>query len=58
MILKRGTNHRGLKVYKVYLNDYSGLTLIYFTARLNLVKTAYCAYTVPFPDVRLVFTGP
>ena len=38
---------QGLKVYKVYINDDPVLTLTYFTARSNLVKIAYCAYTRP-----------
>ena len=45
MILKLCMDHQGLKVYKVYLNDDPGLTLTYFTARSNLFKIAYCAYT-------------
>ena len=43
MILKLDMDHQGLKVYKVYIHDYPGLTLTYFTARSNLVKIAYCA---------------
>ena len=31
-------DHQGLKVYKVYINDDSGFTLTYFTARSDLVK--------------------
>ena len=34
MILKLGLQHR---LYKFYINDDPGLTLIYFTARSNLV---------------------
>ena len=37
MILKLGMSHRGLKVYKVCINDDPGLTLTYFTARSNWV---------------------
>ena len=33
MILKLGMLHQGLKLYKDYINDDSGLTLTYFTAR-------------------------
>ena len=33
--------HRGLKLYKVYINSCPGLTLIYFTARSNLVPYAF-----------------
>ena len=35
MILKLGMQHRGIKLYKVYINDDPGLTLTYFTARSN-----------------------
>ena len=37
MILKLGMQHRGLKLYKVYINGDPGLTLTYFTTRSNLV---------------------
>ena len=37
MILKLGMQHRGLKLYTVYINDDPGLTLTYFTARSNLI---------------------
>ena len=37
MSLKLGMHHRGLKPYKVYINDGPGLTLAYITARSNLV---------------------
>ena len=43
MILKLGTDHQGLNVYKVYINDDAGLTLTYFTARSKLVKIAQSA---------------
>ena len=33
MILNLGLYHWGLKFYKVYINDYPGLTLTYFTAK-------------------------
>ena len=36
MILKLGMQHRGLKLYKVYINGDPRLTLTYFTARSNL----------------------
>ena len=32
-----GIQHRGLELYKVYINNYPGLTLTYFTARSNWV---------------------
>ena len=36
MILKLGMHHRGLDVYKVYINDNPGMTLTYFMARSNI----------------------
>ena len=56
MILKQGADHHGLMVYTIFITDDPGLTLTYFTARSNLVKIAYCAYTKPF--VRWAFIGP
>ena len=44
MKLKHGMDHWGHKVYKVYINEDPGLTLIYFKAMPNLVKNAHCAY--------------
>ena len=41
MILKLGMQHRGLKLYKVFINSDPGLTLTYFTARSNLVPYAF-----------------
>ena len=41
MTLKLGMQHRVLKYYQVYSNDDPGLTLIYFTARSNLVPYAF-----------------
>ena len=41
MILKLGMQHRGLKLYKLYINSDPGLTLTYFTARSNLVPYAF-----------------
>ena len=46
MVLKLDMGQQGLEVYKNYINDDSGLTLTYFTARSNLVKIANCACTV------------
>ena len=46
-ILKLGMDHGELMVYKVYINEDPGLTLTYFTARSNLCKIAYCAFTWP-----------
>ena len=36
-------DHLGLKVYKVYINVDSGVTMTYFTAISNLAKSSYCA---------------
>ena len=41
MTLKLGMHHRVLEYYQVCSNDDSGLTLTYFTARLNLVPYAF-----------------
>ena len=41
MILKLGMQHRGIKLYKVYINVDPGLTLTYFTARSNLDTLAF-----------------
>ena len=38
MILKLGMDHQGLKVYKVHINYDPDFTLIFFTARSNLLK--------------------
>ena len=37
---------RGLKVYKVCINDDPSLTLTYYTARSNLVAYVFCGYNV------------
>ena len=39
--IQLGMQHRGLKLYKVYINDDPGLTLTYFTARSNLIAYAF-----------------
>ena len=41
MTLNVGMQHRVLKYYQVCSNDDIGLTLIYFTARSNLVPYAF-----------------
>ena len=41
MTLKLGMHHRVLEYYQVCLNDDPGLTLTYFTARSNLVPSAF-----------------
>ena len=56
MILKPGNGPSGLKVYKIYINEYLGLMLTYFTARSNFVKIAYCTYTRPRCQVSII--GP
>ena len=41
MILKFGMQRRVLEYYQIYSNDDPGLTLTYFTVRLNLVPFAF-----------------
>ena len=41
MILKLGMYYRGLKLYKVYINDDPRMTLTYFTARSNWVTCTF-----------------
>ena len=41
MILNLGTQHQGLKLYKVYINKDPGLTLVYFTASSNWVAHTF-----------------
>ena len=41
MTLKLGMQHWVLKYYQVCSNDDPGLTLTYFTARLNMVPYAF-----------------
>ena len=41
MILKLGMQHRGLKLYKFYINSDPGLTLTYITAMSNLIPYAF-----------------
>ena len=43
MIFHLGLHHRGLKVFKVSINDVPGLILTYFITRSNMVKICYCA---------------
>ena len=38
IILKLGMQHRGFELYKACINGDPGLTLIYLTARSNLVR--------------------
>ena len=46
MILKLGMQHRGLKLYKVYINNDPGLTLAYLTAMSNWVLYFWMGKTV------------
>ena len=41
MILKLGMKYRGIKLYKVCINDNPWLTLTYFTTRSNLVAYVF-----------------
>ena len=41
MILKLSMKHRGLKLFKVYVNDDPGITLTYFTPGSNLDAYAF-----------------
>ena len=41
MILKLSMQHRGLKLYKVFIKCGPGLTLTYFMARSNLITLAF-----------------
>ena len=41
MILKLGMYHWELKLYKVYINNDTGLTLTYFMARSNWVTCTF-----------------
>ena len=36
MISKLGVKHLGMELYKVYINHDPGMTLTYFTAKVNL----------------------
>ena len=41
MVLKLGIWHRGLELYKVFMNDDPWLTLTFFTARSNWVTYTF-----------------
>ena len=41
MILKGSMQHWRLRLYKVHINGDTGLTLVYFTTRSNLVACAF-----------------
>ena len=58
MILNLGMLHRVLKYYQVCSNDYSVLTLTYFTARSNLVRYAFVrekGNAVDFSETSVVY---
>ena len=56
MILKLGMEHYVPKLYKVYINDDSELTLTYFTTMSNFAELVFIL--IVGPDIRWVFTGP
>ena len=58
MTLKLGMQHRVLEYYQVYSNDDTGFTLIYFTARSNLVPYAFVwekGKTMDFSETTVVY---
>ena len=58
MILNVGMQHWVLKYYQMYSNNDPGLTLIYFTARSNLVPYAFVwekGKTMDFSETILVY---
>ena len=58
MTLKLGMQHWVLKYYQVCSNDDTGLTLTYFTARLNLIWYAFVwekGITMDFSETIVVF---
>ena len=50
MTLKLGMQHQVLEYYQIYSNDDPGFTLIYFTARSNLVPYAFLREKVKTMD--------
>ena len=56
MIMKLGMEHYVLKLYKVYINDDSELTLTHFMTMSNLAKLFFVL--IAGPDIRRAFTGP
>ena len=54
MIMKLGMEHYVLKLYRVYINDDTELTLTYFMTMSNLAKLVF----VPIvgPDISRAFT--
>ena len=58
MTLELGIQHRVLEYYQVCSNDGPGLTLIYFTARSNLVPYAFVwlkGKTMDFSETIVVY---
>ena len=58
MILKLGMQYRVLEYYQVYSNGDPGLTLIYFTARSNLIPYAFVwakGKTMDFSETIVVY---
>ena len=58
MTLKLDKQHRVLKYYQIPSNDDPGLTLIYFTARSNLVPYAFVwekGKTMDFSETIVVY---
>ena len=56
--LKLGMQHRVLEYYQVYSNYDPGLTLTFFTARLNLVPLAFVweeGKTIDFSETIVVY---
>ena len=47
MSVNLGMGQQGIKIYKVYINDDFGLTLIFSMASSNFVKITYCAFARP-----------
>ena len=56
MILKLGMEHYVPKLYKVYINDDTELTLTYFTTMSNFAELVFVL--IVGPDIRWAFTGP
>ena len=58
MTMKLGMQHRVLEFYQVCSSDDPGLTLTYFTARLNLVPYAFIwekGKTMEFSETIVVY---
>ena len=55
MILKLGMRHRLLDYYQICLNNDTGFTLIYFTARSNLVPFVFLSESAEAVDQAVDF---